>query len=61
MNEENGGLFIFFNSSNPDDICKVVKPLSNSAIGFAISEKSNHAIAVSLTKSSDDDIPRITR
>lgn len=43
--EENGGLFIFFNSSNPDDICKVVKPLSNSAIGFAISEKSNHAVS----------------
>jgi len=44
-NEENGGLFIFFNSSNPDDICKVVKPLSNSAVGFAISEKSNHAVS----------------
>lgn len=43
--EENGGLFIFFNSSSPDDICKVVKPLSNSAIGFAISEKSNHAVS----------------
>lgn len=43
--DENGGLFVLFNSSNSEDICKVIKPLHNSAIGFAISENSNHAVS----------------
>ena len=44
-NEEDGGLFILFNSSNPEDIGKLIKPLNNGAIGFEISEYSNHAIS----------------
>lgn len=44
-NEEDGGLFILFNSSNPEDIGKLIKPLNNGAIGFEISEYSNHAVS----------------
>lgn len=44
-NEEDGGLFILFNSSTPEDIAKIFKPLDNSAIGFEISQYSNHAVS----------------
>ncbi len=44
-NEEDGGLFILFNSSNPEDIAKIFKPLDNSALGFEISKYSNHAVS----------------
>lgn len=43
--EQHGGLFVIFNTSDPLSICKLLKPLHNSAIGFAISENSNHAVS----------------
>ena len=44
-NDEQGGLLIFFNSQEPADIHKVFRPLHNSAVGFAISPDSNHAVS----------------
>ena len=43
--ETNGGLFIICHSPKPEDIYGIVRPLNNSAIGFAISEHSNHAVS----------------
>jgi len=43
--DENGGLLLLFNSSNPADIHKAFRPIHNSAIGFAVSPTSNHAVS----------------
>jgi len=43
--DENGGFLIFFNSSDPKDIHRVIHPVHNSSAGFAISPKSNHAVS----------------
>jgi Rps23 Pro-64 3,4-dihydroxylase Tpa1-like proline 4-hydroxylase len=40
-----GGLLILFNSSQPSDIHKVFRPLHNSALAFAVSPKSHHAVS----------------
>lgn len=42
--DENGGFLLFFRSSDPKDIDKIIRPIHNSSVGFAISEKSNHAV-----------------
>jgi hypothetical protein len=44
--EEDGGLLVFFNSSDPDDIHKAFRPVHNTALAFAVSPKSNHAVSV---------------
>ncbi len=44
--DNNGGFFIFFNSADPADICKLVKPLHNSAVAFEISTRSSHAVSM---------------
>ena len=43
--DENGGLLLFFNSSDPADIHKVFRPQHNSAVGFAITKNSYHAVS----------------
>lgn len=43
--DEKGGLLIFFNSSNPADVHRLFLPVHNSAVGFAISPASNHAVS----------------
>ncbi|MGA9995655.1 MAG: cyclophane-containing peptide 2OG-Fe(II) oxygenase YhhC [Pyrinomonadaceae bacterium] len=43
--DENGGLLLFFNSSNPADIHRIFRPAHNSAVGFAVSLNSNHAVS----------------
>lgn len=43
--DEDGGLFLLFNSSDPADIHKVFRPINNSAIGFVVSPTSNHAVS----------------
>ena len=43
--DENGGLLLFFNSSNPTDIHRIFRPAHNSAVGFAVSPNSNHAVS----------------
>ena len=42
--DEDGGFLLFFNSPNPVDIHKVFRPVHNSAVAFAISPDSNHAV-----------------
>lgn len=43
--DENGGLLLFFNSSDPADIHRVFLPSHNSVVGFAVSPNSNHAVS----------------
>jgi Rps23 Pro-64 3,4-dihydroxylase Tpa1-like proline 4-hydroxylase len=43
--DDNGGLLLFFNSSNPSDIHRIFQPSHNSAVGFAVSPHSNHAVS----------------
>ena len=42
--DEDGGLLLIFNSSDPADIHKAFRPIHNSAIGFVVSPRSNHAV-----------------
>ena len=42
--EENGGYFMTFKSDDARNIHQIVAPLHNSAIGFAITENSHHAV-----------------
>ena len=44
--DEDGGLLLIFNSSDPADIHKAFRPIHNSAIGFAVSPASNHAVSL---------------
>lgn len=43
--DEKGGLLLFFNSTDPADIHKIFCPIHNSAVGFAISATSYHAVS----------------
>ncbi|BCT69465.1 cyclophane-containing peptide 2OG-Fe(II) oxygenase YhhC [Nitrosospira sp. NRS527] len=43
--DENGGMLIFFNSQDMNDIHKIFRPLHNSAVGFSISPHSLHAVS----------------
>lgn len=43
--DENGGFLLLFNSANPADVHRVIRPVHNSAVGFAISPRSNHAVS----------------
>lgn len=43
--EENGGYQMLFSSGNAEDVAKVIRPISNSAMGFEISERSHHAVS----------------
>jgi len=41
----NGGLFVIFASADAEDIYRVIRPLHNSAVGFAILGNSHHAVS----------------
>jgi 2OG-Fe(II) oxygenase superfamily len=41
----NGGLFVMFSSAFAEDIYRVITPLHNSAVGFAILGNSHHAVS----------------
>ena len=43
--DDDGGLLLLFNSSDPADIHKALRPIHNSAIGFVVSPISNHAVS----------------
>ena len=43
--DDNGGLLLFFNSADPADIHKIFRPVHNSAVGFAITVDSYHAVS----------------
>ena len=42
--DENGGLLLFFNSPEPADVHKILRPVHESAVAFAISLNSHHAV-----------------
>lgn len=43
--DEDGGFFMLFNSDDPGDVHRILRPVSASAIGFAIGEDSHHAVS----------------
>ena len=43
--DENGGFLLLFNSTDPSDLHKVFRPHHNSAVGFAITPDSHHAVS----------------
>jgi Rps23 Pro-64 3,4-dihydroxylase Tpa1-like proline 4-hydroxylase len=43
--QEHGGILMLFNSSEASDVHCVLPPISESIVGFAISEKSHHAVS----------------
>ena len=43
--DDNGGLLLFFNSADPADLHKIFLPVHNSAVGFAITTTSYHAVS----------------
>lgn len=43
--DENGGMLMLFNSTDPSDLGKIYRPIHNSAFAFEISAKSNHAVS----------------
>jgi len=43
--DAHGGLLMLFNSSDASDIHKVFRPLHNTALAFAVSPQSNHALS----------------
>lgn len=44
-NEESGGFLLLFESADASDVSKVLRPLNNSALAFAISPDSYHAVS----------------
>ncbi len=42
--DANGGLLVFFNSNDPADVHRVLRPLHNTGVVFEISESSLHAV-----------------
>jgi len=47
--DENGEFLLFFKSSDPSDTPKVFRPVHNSALGFAITPESYHAVSTLYT------------
>lgn len=45
LRDDWGGWFVLFDGSNPENIHKIFRPLHNTALGFAISERSHHAVS----------------
>ncbi len=44
LKESDGGYFLLFGSADVSDVHRILKPISNSAIAFAISPDSYHAV-----------------
>lgn len=45
LNDADGGFFMLFNSQDPSDVHRILRPISGSAIGFAIGPASHHAVS----------------
>ena len=43
--EDAGGYFMLFNSYDPSDVHRILRPINNTAIAFSLSENSNHAVS----------------
>ncbi|MCY3729518.1 MAG: 2OG-Fe(II) oxygenase [Nitrospira sp.] len=46
LRDEDGGLFMLFNSFEPSDIHRIIRPVCGSVIGFEIGENSHHAVSL---------------
>lgn len=44
LQDDWGGWLVLFNSSDPTDIHKIFRPIHDTGLGFAISERSYHAV-----------------
>lgn len=45
LSDEDGGFFVLFNSDDARDVHRVLRPISGSAVGFAIGPSSYHAVS----------------
>ena len=45
LRDEDGGLFMLFDSGDPRDVHRIVRPIGGAGIGFEIGEHSNHAVS----------------
>ena len=45
LRDHDGGMFVLFNSSDPHDIHRIIRPITGSGLGFEIGESSNHAVS----------------
>lgn len=45
LSDDDGGFFMLFNSCDASDIHRILRPVSNTAIAFEISEASHHAVS----------------
>ena len=45
LHDRDGGMFVLFNSADPHDIHRIIRPLAGSGLGFEIGEGSNHAVS----------------
>lgn len=45
LSDNDGGLFVLFNSDDASNIHRILRPICGSAIGFAISSTSHHAVS----------------
>jgi Rps23 Pro-64 3,4-dihydroxylase Tpa1-like proline 4-hydroxylase len=45
LTDEDGGFFMLFNSDDASDVHRILRPAAGSAIGFAISAASHHAVS----------------
>jgi len=43
--ESQGGFLMLFNSAEASDVHRILAPVNDSAVGFQISERSNHAVS----------------
>ena len=45
LRDEDGGFFMLFNSFEPQDVYRILRPVGGSGIGFEIGLNSNHAVS----------------
>ena len=45
LRDEDGGLFMLFDSCDPRDVHRIIRPVGGAGIGFEIGEHSNHAVS----------------
>ena len=43
--DQDGGFLLFFDSAEPSDVSKIIRPTHNSAVAFEISRESHHAVS----------------
>ena len=45
LSDEDGGFFMMFNSFDAGDVHRIIRPVSNTGVGFAIGPESHHAVS----------------